>query len=123
MPFTVQDTNFVTGQGVNGDIYPLQLPNKNLFLSSAEGIDSQLYDMYKLSFQKMMLGDPNYFVCDIDCQFSLHPFIDGKPSKPLVSQETIDDAFKTNPYRATRERVKVILPMFSNKHEKTHLIA
>lgn len=103
LPFSVQDTNFVTGHGINTEIYPLQLPNKNLFLSSAEGIDSQLFDMYKISFEKMMLGDPNYFVADIDCNFSLHPFMNGKPMKPLISQSVIDDAFKTNPYRAQRE--------------------
>ena len=74
-----------------------------MYLSSAEGIDSQLFDMYKLCFQKMLVGDPDYFVCDIDCQLSLHPYKDGKPMKPLVSQATIDAAFKTNPYKATRE--------------------
>ena len=93
----------------------------------------------------MMLGDPNYFVCDIDCNFSLHPFIDGKPSKPLVSQETIDDAFQTNPYRATREYwnrfdndggedcfvkrstilkySKTFTPIFENDGTKTYIIA
>ena len=55
----------------------------------------------------MLLGDPNYFVCDIDCSLSLHPFINGKPSKPLVSQDTIDDAFATNPYKATREYMNI----------------
>ena len=49
------------------------------------------------------MGDPEYFVCDLDCTHSLHPFLDGKPTKPLLTQATIDDAFKTNPYRATRE--------------------
>lgn len=102
-PFSVQDTNFVTGTGINGEIYPLQLPNKNLFLSSAEGIDSELYDQYKICFEKMLLGDPNYFVCDIDCSFSLHPMMNGKPMKPLVRQDEIDNAFATNPYKAQRE--------------------
>lgn len=102
-PFTAQDTNFITGANINTDIYPIQPPNKRMYLSSAEGIDSQLFDMYKLCFQKMLVGDPDYFVCDIDCQLSLHPYKDGKPMKPLVSQATIDAAFKTNPYKATRE--------------------
>ena len=102
-PFTAQDTNFITGANINADIYPIQPPNKRMYLSSAEGIDSQLFDMYKLCFQKMLVGDPDYFVCDIDCQLSLHPYKDGKPMKPLVSQATIDAAFKTNPYKATRE--------------------
>ena len=49
------------------------------------------------------MGDPEYFVCDLDCSHSLHPFLNGRPTKPLLTQETIDDAFATNPYRATRE--------------------
>ena len=51
----------------------------------------------------MLMGDPEYFVCDLDCSHSLHPFLNGRPTKPLLTQETIDDAFATNPYRATRE--------------------
>jgi hypothetical protein len=79
------------------------LQNKNLLCSSAEGIDSELFDRYKIAFNRMLLGDPEYFVCDLDCSHSLHPFLNGKPAPPLLTQETIDDAFKTNPYRATRE--------------------
>lgn len=105
-PFTAQDTNFITGDGINTDIYPLQLPNKKLILSSAEGIDSELYDQYKMAFQKMLLGDPNYFVCDISCEFSLHPMMNGKPMKPLISQDEVDNAFATNPYKAEREQIE-----------------
>lgn len=103
LPFSVQNTDFVTGSGMNTEIYPKQLQNKNLFLSSAEGIDSYLFEMYKLCFQKMLLGDPDYFVCDIDCSFSLHPFLNGKPTEGQLTQKKIDDAMATNPYRATRE--------------------
>lgn len=79
------------------------MPNKILLLSSAEGVDSVLYERYKLCFEKMMMGDPNYFVCDIDCSFSLHPMMNGKPMKPLIQQSVVDDAFATNPYKAERE--------------------
>lgn len=103
LPFTVQNADFRLGGTLNTDIYPKQLQNKNLLLSSAEGIDSELYDRYKIAFNKMLMGDPEYFVCDLDCSHSLHPFLDGKPTTPLLTQDTIDDAFKTNPYRATRE--------------------
>ena len=103
MPFTVQSADFITGTGINSEIYPKQLPNKNVFLSSAEGIDSYLFEMYKLCYNKMLLGDPDYFVCDIDCNFSLHPLMNGKPYMAQLKQSQIDDAMKTNPYRATRE--------------------
>jgi hypothetical protein len=103
LPFTVQNADFRMGGTLNAELYPRQLQNKNLLCSSAEGIDSELFDRYKIAFNKMLLGDPEYFVCDLDCSHSLHPFLNGKPAPPLVTQETIDDAFKTNPYRATRE--------------------
>ena len=79
------------------------MQNKTMYLSSAEGIDSELFDQYKLCFQKMLLGDPNYFVADINCEFSLHPFMDGKPTKGQLTQDTVDNAFQTNKYRAQRE--------------------
>ena len=79
------------------------MPNQNILLSSAEGIDSELYDQYKLCYKKMLLGDPNYFVADISCEFSLHPFLNGVPIKPQLQQAVIDNAFATNPYKAQRE--------------------
>ena len=115
LPFTVQNADFKIGGSLNTDIYPRQLQNKNLLLSSAEGIDSELFDRYKIAFNKMLMGDPEYFVCDLDCTHSLHPFLNGKPTAPLLTQDTIDDAFKTNPYRAQREQQK-ILRIFSNKY-------
>lgn len=51
----------------------------------------------------MLLGDPDYFVADIDCQFSLHPYMNGKKMPPQLSQKTIDNAMETNPFRARRE--------------------
>ena len=103
MPFCAQDTDFVVGKNINNDVYPKQLQNKKLLLSSAEGIDSELFDRYKIGFEKMLMGDPDYFVADIDCSFSLHPFMNGKPMKPLIKQSEVDDAFATNEYRAQRE--------------------
>lgn len=54
----------------------------------------------------MLLGDLNYFVCDISCEFSLHPFMNGKPMKPLITQDEVDNAFATNPYKAEREQIE-----------------
>lgn len=74
-----------------------------MFLSSASDVSSEMYKQYKLAFQKMLLGDPNYFVCDMDYHFSIAPFMDGKPMRPLITQEKVDQAYKTNPYAADRE--------------------
>lgn len=100
-PFTVQDTNFLTGVDIN--CYPWQLPNQIIMMSSAESVDTQLWDKYKLCFNKMLLGDTDYFVCDLDSDFSLHPFKRGKPFRPLVSKAEIENAYATNPFKAARE--------------------
>ena len=59
-----------------------------------------------MAFEKMLQGDPNYFVCDIDCSFSLHPMMNGKPMRPLITQDEVDNAFATNLYKAEREQIK-----------------
>ncbi len=145
LPFSVQNSSFVVGKGMNTDLFPIQIPNKNLILSSAEGVDSFLYDQYKICFNKMLLGDPDYFVADLDCNFSLHPFMDGKPFTPLISQAQVDDAFATNPYKANREYMNIFdqdggqdvfvkrsvitkysqtyLPIFQAEEGKTYIIA
>ena len=51
----------------------------------------------------MMMGNHDYFVCDLDCRFSLHPTKNGMPMTPLVSQQTIDNAIAQNEFRANRE--------------------
>lgn len=102
-PFCTQDTNFATGADFNIKCYPRQLPNQIIYASSAETIDSQLYDAYKDGAMRMIAGDPEYFVCDITCELSLNPYMDGKPYSPLLSREVIDDAMRKNEYKATRE--------------------
>ena len=103
LPFSAQDTNFLTGVGVNIDCYPLQLPNQVLEISSASSTDSHMFVDYKLCYQKMLCGDPNYFVCDLDSTFSLYPSKNGEPFKALVKKSVVDDAYRTNPFRAARE--------------------
>ena len=102
-PFCTQNTNFITGKNLNIDCYPQQLPNQIIYSSSAESMDSQLYDQYKLCALNMIAGDPDYFACDITCELSLHPMKDGKPYTPLLDQSKVDDALKKNEYRANRE--------------------
>lgn len=102
-PFTTQDTNFITGSGINPECYPLQFPNQILYCSSAEDVFTELWKAYSTGAKEMMMGNFDYFVCDIDCRFSLHPKMNGKDYRPLVSQSTIDDAIAKNEYRANRE--------------------
>lgn len=102
-PFTSQDTNFLTGAGINVGLYPVQLPNQKLFISSAESADSELFDEYELCLERMLLGDRNYFVVDLNCEHALHPKMNGKKYRPLITQSEVDDAMRLNPFRAKRE--------------------
>jgi len=102
-PFCTQDRDFITGANFNIKCMPKQMPNQMIYASSAEGVDSRLYDIYKESALRMIGGDMSYFCCDITCELSLHPYLDGKPYRPLLSQDVIDNALKMNEFRANRE--------------------
>ena len=102
-PFCTQDRDFVTGANFNIQCMPKQMPNQMIYASSAESIDSRLYDIYKESALRMIGGDMSYFCCDITCELSLHPYLDGKPYRPLLSQDVIDNALRMNEFRANRE--------------------
>ena len=56
----------------------------------------------------MIMGNTNYFVADLNCEFSLHPKKNGIPTSPIITQETVDAAMASNPYGAMRE-LKVTL--------------
>lgn len=51
----------------------------------------------------MIMGNTDYFVADLNCEFSLHPKKNGIPTSPIITQETVDAAMASNPYGAMRE--------------------
>ena len=102
-PFTAQNTDFITGKGINTRCIPRQFPTQNILCSSAEDIFTELWSSYRLGAMEMMMGNKDYFVCDLDCRFSLHPKKNGKPMTPLVSKQVVDNAIAQNEFRANRE--------------------
>lgn len=102
-PFLAQDQDFITGKNLNVECYPKQIPSQMIYSSSAESIDSELYDQYRDCALSMIAGSDKHFVCDISCELSLHPMLNGKKYKPLVKQSIVDDAFKKNEFKANRE--------------------
>jgi hypothetical protein len=102
-PFTALDSDFIAGKGINAECYPPQFPNQIILASSAEDIFTELWDSYLMGAKEMIMGNLDYFVCDIDCRFSLSPKMNGEPFKPLVTQAVIDDAIAKNEFRANRE--------------------
>lgn len=103
-PFMAQSSDFVmTDDRVNRDILPTSVRNLRLYLGSASDTSSYFYEKYKEGFRQMLCGNPAYFVADISCEIPLAPTRNGKPMKPLLSQEEIDRKMRDNEIMANRE--------------------
>lgn len=109
--FCAVDKDFKTGMDENGEMFnnvklhtlPKEIPNQLFYVSSASTTDTEFYRMYREYSKKMILGDPNYFVADIDCELVMKPTIRGKGIKPALTREKIDSALRTSPEKARRE--------------------
>ena len=75
-----------------------------LYASSASSVDTAFYNKYKDFSKKMILGDPRYFVADINCDIVINATYKGKlyPAS-LLTQETVDNEMRNNPEKALRE--------------------
>ena len=102
-PFTVIDADFQLGASIDTTLIPKNVPRQHLYTSSAEDVSSHLYQKYKECSKSMMMGLKNRFCVDFNCEIPMHPTINGKPTKPLLTQSVVDRAMEDNPYRATRE--------------------
>lgn len=109
--FCAVDRDFKTGVDEDGNAidivkmyaYPKEIQNQLIYVSSASSTDTEFYRMYREFSKKMIAGDPNYFVADIDCEMVMKPTVDGKPMKPALTRERINAALSTNPQKARRE--------------------
>lgn len=140
-PFTAQSADFATGEGIDMSVYPKNLPNQNLYLSSAGSTSDRLYRVYKDCAKRMAMGFDDCFVADISCEIPLNPTIDGKKYPPLFNRDEVERMMRSNPYRGLREYYNLFdqmggtdlvvsrdmvlrsereyLPVFSNKNENS----
>lgn len=103
-PFAVQNSDFRLGGGVDSSLLPKQMPNQLIYASSASATDTYFFQKYKDFSKKMFLGDPNFFVADINSDVVINATFNGKIlSTPLLSQETVDAARRNNQEKAMRE--------------------
>jgi hypothetical protein len=103
-PFITQDSSFGLGVGSNNDLEPRQIPNQEIFASSASSIDTIFFNRYRDYAKKMFLGDNRYFVADIKDELVLKATVKGRLIKtPLLTEETINNAMQENPEKANRE--------------------
>lgn len=102
-PFCSQNSDFKLGTGFDSRVYPQNMRNQIIYASSAEGVDTELFQQYKECAKNMMMGIPGFFAADISCEIPLHPTLNGEPTTPLLKQSEIDNAMRTNEGRALRE--------------------
>ncbi len=104
LPFLTQDSSFALGKNIDIELEPIKMPNQALLCSSAGDMDKYFYKAYKNWSKQALMGNPNYYVADINADVVLHPYYNGKPyPKALLTQEVIDDAMRQNKTKAMRE--------------------
>lgn len=100
------DTDSSAGLGVEKvhRFDPKQLPLQLIYASSAGDVEYPFYNKYVTFAKKMIMGDDNYFVCDLDVNVALHhSTVDGVKVKSHVTQEAVDKAMADDPDAAERE--------------------
>lgn len=102
-PFTTQNVDFKTGSDVDASLLPAALPNQCIYMSSATGVDSYLYKIYKECAKSMMMGFKDKYAIDISCDIPMAPTLRGKPYTPLLDKSVVETAMNTNEQKALRE--------------------
>lgn len=102
--FATTDADFYLSvndvQYIDPPAFPLQL----MYTSSAGNVDTDLYDKYCLYAKKMIMGDRNYYVCDLNIDAILHhTTVDGKPIKSHISEELVSKSLQEDPDKAQQE--------------------
>ena len=105
--FTIVNKGLKLGGNVDENTIktlPREVPNQLFYISSASSIDTPFYNKYRDFSKQMILGNPDYFVADINCDVVIRGTVGGKiyPAS-LLTQETVDAEMRNNPEKAMRE--------------------
>jgi len=104
IPFLLQNSTFRLGGNMDVGTFPKQIPNQRLFISSASSTDSYFYMLYKDYSKRMLLGDKNYFVCDLNCEVMINATFNGKKyPASLINKDEITAEMRKNKEKALRE--------------------
>lgn len=105
--FTIVNRDIKMGGDVDADTIatiPRDVPNQLFYISSASSIDTPFYTKYRDFSKQMLLGNPNYFVADINCDVLINATVGGKLYPVgLLNQNTVDNEMRNNPEKALRE--------------------
>jgi len=98
------DSSFGLGVNKIQRIDPIQMPLQLLYASSAGDVTYPFYEKYRSFAKKMFMGDPNYFVCDLNVNTILnYSTVDGDPYKSHLTKEQIEKEIDEDPDLADRE--------------------
>lgn len=103
--FATQNTDFVTStdENFNPDTLKRKCPTQLVYASSQDDMTKMFYKHYKNFAKKMLAGDRDYFVADMICDTAIKTFMNGKLYTPLLTQDKVDAAMKSNKIKALRE--------------------
>ena len=103
--FATQNTDFITDidDSYNPETEPRRVPTQLVYASSQDQMDKLFYRHYKNFAKRMLAGDQDYFVCDMICDTAIKTYMNGRPYTPLLTQDKVDAALKSNKDKALRE--------------------
>jgi hypothetical protein len=103
--FATQNTDFATNidDAYNPEMEPPQIPTQLVYASSQDTMDTLFYKYYKNFSKRMIAGDRAYFVADMTCDVAIKVYMRGQPYTPLLTQDKVDAALKSNKDKALRE--------------------
>lgn len=102
--FTNVDSEFGLGVGKIKWIDPIAMPLQLIYASSAGDASYPFYDKYRTFSKKMFIGDPNYFVCDLNANTIInYSSVDGEKIKSHLKQSNVDKQMQEDPDAARRE--------------------
>lgn len=103
--FATQNSDFSTStdEDYNPDTEKRKCPTQLVYASSMSEMDKMFYRHYKNFAKNMLMGDTDYFVCDMICDTAINCFMNGNPYKALLTQEKVDTAMLVDRDRAMRE--------------------
>lgn len=83
---------------------PKDIPNQLFYISSASSRDTPYFGKYRDFAKQMILGNPDFFVADVNCDVVIRGTVGGKIYPVgLLNQDTVDSEMRINPERAARE--------------------
>lgn len=106
-PFINQNADFKTGANFDYRVYPKTFQNQIILASSAGSVNSQFYKAYKECMINNIIGNPGYFVVDINCDMTLKTFINGEEKPPIANPKEVEMTKQTNEAKYLREYMNV----------------